>query len=71
MRRHVMLIAASVALAAVPLRIGAQSPVTYERLLNAAKEPQNYLTYGGDYFSTRYSTLTQITPANVKNLSME
>ncbi len=72
MRRHWILIAASVALAAAaPLRIGAQSPVTYERLLNAAKEPQNYLTYGGDYFSTRYSTLTQITPANVKNLNLE
>ena len=49
----------------------AQAPVTYERLLNAAKEPQNWLTYGGDYFSTRYSTLTQITPANVKNLKLQ
>ena len=48
----------------------AQAPVTYERLLNAAKEPQNYLTYGGDYSSTRYSTLTQITPANVKSLNL-
>ena len=45
--------------------------VTYERLRNAAKEPQNWLTYGGDYFSQRYSPLTQITPANVKNLELQ
>ena len=71
MRRHRILLAASLVLVATAsLRLGAQAPVTYERLLNAAKEPQNYLTYGGDYFSTRYSTLTQITPANVKNLNL-
>jgi alcohol dehydrogenase (cytochrome c) len=48
----------------------AQSPVTYERLLNTAKEPRNWLMYGGDYSSNRYSGLTQITPANVKNLNL-
>jgi alcohol dehydrogenase (cytochrome c) len=52
------------------LRLHAQVPVPYERLLNAAKEPQNYLIYGGDYFSNRHSQLTQVTPANVKNLSL-
>ena len=45
----------------------AQVPVPPERLLNSAKEPQNYLIYGGDYFSSRYSQLTQVTPANVKS----
>ncbi len=50
--------------------MNAQNPVTYERLANAAKEPQNYLMYGGDYFSNRFSPLTQITPANAKNLSL-
>jgi alcohol dehydrogenase (cytochrome c) len=48
----------------------AQSPVSYERLLNAAKEPRNWLIYGGDYSSNRYSGLTQITPANVKSLNL-
>ena len=48
----------------------AQVPVPPERLLNTAKEPQNYLIYGGDYFSSRHSQLTQVTPANVKNLSL-
>jgi alcohol dehydrogenase (cytochrome c) len=48
----------------------AQNPVTDDRLANAAKEPRNWLMYGGDYFSDRFSPLTQITPANVKNLSL-
>jgi alcohol dehydrogenase (cytochrome c) len=48
----------------------AQTSVSYERILNAAKEPHNWLTYGGDYFSHRYSPLTQITPANVKSLGL-
>ena len=52
------------------LHLIAQTPVSYERLRSAAKEPQNWLTYGGDYFSARYSALTQITPANVKNLNL-
>ena len=51
-------------------RVHAQSSVTYQQLLNVAKEPHNWLTYGGDYFSHRYSQLTQITPANVKSLSL-
>ena len=49
----------------------AQQPVTSERILNAAKEPQNWLTYSGSYNGQRYSTLNQITPANVANLNLE
>ncbi len=60
----------STLLALLSCHLQAQSPLTYERLLNAAREPQNWLTYGGDYFSNRYSRLAQITPANVKNLSL-
>ena len=45
--------------------------VTHDRLLNTAKEPQNWLTYGGDFSSQRYSALTQITPANVKDLTLQ
>jgi len=33
--------------------------VTSERLLRAADEPQNWLTYSGGYRSQRYSALTQ------------
>jgi alcohol dehydrogenase (cytochrome c) len=45
--------------------------VSYERILNAAKEPQSWLTYGGTYMSQRYSTLNQITTNNVKNLELQ
>src|SRR5580700_8141493 len=42
--------------------------VTFDRILNANKEPQNWLTYSGTMMSQRYSLLTQITPDNAKNL---
>ena len=45
--------------------------VSSSRLLNAAAEPQNWLTYSGTYFSQRHSPLKQIEPANVKNLEMK
>jgi alcohol dehydrogenase (cytochrome c) len=44
--------------------------VTQERLLRAASEPRNWLTYAGSYDSQRYSRLDQITPDNVKNLEL-
>src|SRR5215469_4317374 len=46
----------------------AWAQVTFDRILNAAKEPQNWLTYSGAFGSQRHSSLSQITPANVKNL---
>jgi alcohol dehydrogenase (cytochrome c) len=51
--------------------VHAQQPVTSVRIQNAAKEPQNWLTYSGNYNGQRYSTLDQITPANVRNLNLE
>jgi alcohol dehydrogenase (cytochrome c) len=45
--------------------------VTQDRLLNAAKEPQNWLTYGGGFAGQRYSTLSQITPENVQDLRLQ
>src|ERR1700745_2495285 len=50
--------------------LAVQGQVTHNRLLNAAKEPQNWLTYGGGFASQRYSPLSQITPANVKDLTL-
>jgi alcohol dehydrogenase (cytochrome c) len=49
----------------------AHAQVTYERLLGAAKEAHNWLTYSGGYSSNRHSPLDQITPANVKNLEQK
>ena len=53
-------------LSAGSLVVGAQ--VTTDRLLRAADEPRNWLTYSGNYAGHRYSPLRQITPANVGNL---
>ena len=47
---------------------GLSAQVSMSRLEEAAREPGNWLTYSGDYTSKRHSALTQITPANVKNL---
>jgi len=49
--------------------LGAQ--VTYERLVNAAKEPRNWLTYWGDYGAVRYRELNQIDTGNVKDLRVD
>jgi alcohol dehydrogenase (cytochrome c) len=38
--------------------------VTPQRLLDAAKEPQNWLMYSGDYAGHRFSTLDQINTSN-------
>jgi len=64
MRRALL---ASLLLASTALAQGGL-PVTYERLLNPAKEPGNWLMYGGDYKSHHYSTLGQITAENVHKL---
>src|SRR5947209_151269 len=45
--------------------------VTYERLLHADREPQNWLTYSGSYSGIRYSPLNQINRDNVKNLELK
>lgn len=47
------------------------SQVTFDRILGADKEPQNWLTYSGSLMSQRYSPLTQITPDNVKDLELQ
>ena len=45
--------------------------VPYERIVNAHKEPGNWLTYSGNYSGHRYSPLTELTPANVANLRVK
>src|SRR5438105_5303315 len=48
-----------------------QAQVSFERILGANKEPENWLTYSGTTLSQRHSLLNQITPANVKNLELQ
>ncbi len=47
------------------------SDVPFSRILNANKEPQNWLTYSGTMMSQRHSLVTQITPANAKDLTLQ
>jgi alcohol dehydrogenase (cytochrome c) len=73
--RRTLLVAAAAALAAGHASI-AQTPtpglpVTYERILKAREEPGNWLTYGGDYRSHHYSSLSQITAENVQRLRVK
>jgi len=49
--------------------LGAQ--VSYDRLLSADREPQNWLTYAGSYRSWRYSALDRIGTANARNLELK
>jgi alcohol dehydrogenase (cytochrome c) len=42
--------------------------VTFERIVNSGKEPQNWLTYSGDYFGRRFSPLDQIKPTNAHSI---
>jgi alcohol dehydrogenase (cytochrome c) len=47
----------------------ARAQVTFERLVNSVKEPQNWLTYSGDYSGRRFSPLNQVNTANVRSLA--
>ena len=51
--------------------LGLAAQVTYERLLRADREPENWLTYSGGYSSQRYSELTLIDRTNVGNLKLK
>ncbi len=50
---------------------GLSAQVPFARLRDAVSEPANWLTYSGGYFSQRYTTLSQITPANVGELELQ
>src|ERR1700683_959512 len=45
--------------------------VSFDRILRADKEPQNWLTYSGSTMSQRYSPLDQINACNVDSLQMQ
>jgi alcohol dehydrogenase (cytochrome c) len=47
----------------------AHAQVTFDRLLNSAKEPQNWMTYSGDYLGRRFSALDQVNTTNVRALT--
>ena len=47
------------------------APVSWERLVNAADEPQNWLMYSGTFDSQRYSRLNQVHNRNVQRLELK
>ena len=51
------------------LALNAQN-VPYQRILDAAKEPANWLTYSGNYNGQRHSRLDLINTGNVKRLKV-
>jgi alcohol dehydrogenase (cytochrome c) len=58
-------------LLALLLPSAAYGQVSFDRILHANQEPQNWLTYSGTTFSQRHSLLTQITPENASKLQMQ
>src|SRR5262249_11772147 len=67
MNRRTTSMLASVTIAASP---ALAAEVTPERLINADREPQNWLMNHRTYDSQRYSPLDQINKANVKSLKI-
>ena len=51
--------------------VSGQTPVTFDRILRANQEPQNWLTYSGDYNGRRHSLLKQINPSNARELTLK
>src|SRR5262245_61311195 len=56
--------------AALAAQAASAAEVTYDRLLNSEREPQNWLTFHRTYDGQRYSPLSAITKDNVKNLRL-
>jgi alcohol dehydrogenase (cytochrome c) len=50
------------------LSLSADAQVSYNRLVNADREPGNWPTYSGNYSGHRFSGLTGLTPSNVGRL---
>ena len=64
---RITLLAGSMVVAAIPTRA---AEVTSERLVNADREPQNWLMNHRTYNGQRFSPLARINKGNVKNLRL-
>jgi alcohol dehydrogenase (cytochrome c) len=58
----------SSAVLALFVATASQAQVGYERIARSAAEPGNWLTYSGNYQGFRFSSLSEITSANVAGL---
>lgn len=69
MKRLIAMLVFAISVFGVSPRLPAQArDVTYQQLLHADDTPQDWLMYGGDYKSQRFSRLTQINRTNVHSL---
>src|SRR5215831_653303 len=68
MNKWCKLSALSLAAAVLPWSVSIAADIDGTRLQNAAKEPDNWMTYHGTYQSWHYSPLDQINAGNVANL---
>ena len=64
----VMRLAFLVSAISVGFALDVSAQVTLQRLLDSAKEPQNWLMYSGDYAGHRFSALDQINASNAAML---
>jgi alcohol dehydrogenase (cytochrome c) len=69
MTKHLAAAAVLAVASLSPSLAGAQ--VTADRLVNAAREPQQWLTYAGSYDGSRFSALDQINRTNVQGLTLQ
>jgi alcohol dehydrogenase (cytochrome c) len=69
-RIAIVAIVSSIGLAATAISAGA-ADVTAQRLLNAPREPQNWLMVHRDYDNSRHSPLSEINRANIKDLELK
>ncbi len=58
-------------LTVITCSLALHAQVTSDKIVRAADEPQNWLTYSGGYASQRHSLLKQIDPGNAKNLELK
>jgi alcohol dehydrogenase (cytochrome c) len=69
-KRGIVSALATFGIAAIALPAVA-ADVTSERLLNAPNDPANWLSVHRDYNNSRHSPLTEVTPANAKDLKLK
>ena len=71
-QRHRPFVVLSIGLGLIVTSLTAQETgVTFERLLNAVDEPENWLTYSGSYLSQRHTALDEITTTNTGDLELK
>jgi alcohol dehydrogenase (cytochrome c) len=66
MKPRVLLLAASLV---VIFPGNTRAQITYDQIVHSSLQPENWVTYGGDYSGRRYSELRQVTATNVSHLA--